>query len=429
MRKKFGTIAIFILTLIPLLRWFFLEPLNYRFFNLVGTLTSLGQIAGILGFALFSINLIISARIKFLERFFYGLNNVYSSHHQIGSIAFSLILFHPLLLLVSYLSVSLKQGMDFLTPFKNIPITYGIFSLLLMVLLMVLTFYVKIKYNRWKFSHKFMVVAFVLALLHAMFISSDISRDYFLRVYLIILAFLGLGAGAYQAFVSKLLNSHVIYNLKHVNILNSQVVELELIPKNRKIKFSPGQFVFIRFLSGSIGSESHPFSISSSNTGDNLQVVIKSLGDFTDKLKNLEPGIPVSIEGPYGKFSHHNIVNKNQVWIAGGVGITPFVSMARSLNEEGYSIDLYYCVNRAEEAVLLNELKELELNKKIRLIPWYSSEKGYLSAEKIAELSPGLENKDILLCGPAPFMFGLKKQLVALNIKSKNIHFENFKLL
>ncbi len=429
MRKKIGILAIIILVLIPFGRWFFIEPLNYRFFNFIATMTSFGQIAGIVGLVLFSINLILSLRVKVIENFVYGLNNVYNFHHKIGAVSFILLLFHPLFLVCSYLSVSLKSAADFFIPFQNIPITYGSISLLLMTVLIALTFYIKLKYNNWKFSHKFMVLVFVFALLHSVYITSDISRDSFLRVYLLGLGVIGLLASFYQAFLSNFINHHAIYNLKSINILNPQVVELELEPRGRKIKFFPGQFIFIRFLAGNIGTEAHPFSISSGMSEENLQVVIKSLGDFTDKLKDLQPGLPVSVEGPYGKFCHLNILNKNQVWIAGGVGVTPFISMARSLSNDSYHIDLYYCVNKPEEAVLLNELKEIELSSKIRVIPWFSNDRGYLNAKTIFELSPGLENKDILLCGPAPFMFGIKKQLLDLNIKRKNIHFENFKLL
>ncbi|MFZ4632223.1 MAG: ferric reductase-like transmembrane domain-containing protein [Patescibacteria group bacterium] len=429
MRKKFGLISILTLVTVPIISWFLMDQLKYRFFGFVGAMTSLGQLAGILGLVLFSLNLILSARLKVIERFFYGLNNIYSYHHKLGAIAFSLILFHPLFLVVSYLSVSLKSAADFFIPFNNIPITYGIFALLLMIVLMALTFYIKLKYNQWKFSHKFMVLVFVFALLHSMFISSDISRDMFLRIYLLGLGFIGLAASFYQAFLKKLINNHKIYNLKNINILNPQVVELELEPRGKVMKFFPGQFVFMRFLSGNIGTEAHPFSISSGPAGDNLKIVIKSLGDFTDQLKNLQPGVAVEIEGPYGKFSHQNILNKNQVWIAGGVGITPFVSMARSLADDGYNIDLYYCTKNLGEAVLLNELKEIETNKKIKLISWYSDEKGYLSAKAISEITTGIDNKDFLICGPLPFMLAMQKQLIDLNIKKKNIHFENFKLL
>jgi len=429
MRKKVGILAILILVFVPLGRWFFIEPLNYRFFNFIATMTSIGQILGIVGLALFSINLILSFRIKIVERFFYGLNNIYSFHHKIGALAFVLLLFHPLFLVFSYLSVSLKSAADFFIPFNNIPVTYGSLALAIMTILIILTFYIKLKYHTWKFSHKFMILAFVFALLHSVYISSDISRDGFLRIYLVTLGLIGFSFGFYQAFLSKLFNFNLIYNLKKINILNQQVVELELEPRNRRLKFCPGQFIFIRFLSGSISTESHPFSISSGSQTDDLKIVVKSLGDFTAKLKDLQPGLPVSIEGPYGKFSHLNILNKNQVWIAGGVGITPFISMARSLTDSSYHIDLYYCTNKPEEAVLMAELKDIEINGKIRVIPWCSSEKGYLSAKIISELSPDLKNKDILLCGPAPLMFGLTEQLLKLNIKRKNIHFENFQLV
>jgi len=103
--------------------------------------------------------------------------------------------------------------------------------------------------------------------------------------------------------------------------------------------------------------------------------------------------------------------------------------MARSLADDSYHVDLYYCTNKPEEAVLMTELKEIENNGKIKIIPWHSSEKGYLNAKIISELSPDLRNKDILLCGPAPLMFSLKDQLLKLGIKRKNIHFENFQLL
>jgi predicted ferric reductase len=429
MKKIIGILAILILTLIPFIAWLLIEPLKYRFLGFIGAMTSLGQITGIIGLTLFSLNLILSARFRFSENFFYGLNKVYNYHHQIGAISFVLLLFHPLFLVVSYLSVSLRSAAEFFIPFRDVPITYGILSLLLMIILMILTFYIKLKYHQWKFSHKFMVLVFVFALFHSMFISSDISRDTFLRIYLLGLGFIGLAVSFYQAFVSKYINTYSIYYLKKINILNPQVIELELETKHKKINFVSGQFVFIRFLSDNIKNESHPFSISSNPNGDNLQIIIKSLGDFTAKLENLEPGLAVEIEGPYGKFSYLNISNKNQIWVAGGVGITPFISMARSLDNNGYNIDLYYAVKNESETVLLNELKELEQNKKIKLIPWYSAEKGYLNAQAISEITTDFKNRDILLCGPAPFMFSIRKQLLELNIKKKNIHFENFKLL
>lgn len=145
-------------------------------------MTSLGQMAGLFGMALYSLNLILASRLKFLDGYFYGLNRVYNYHRAVGSIAFSLLLFHPLFLVFEYSGLSLRSAALFLLPFTGDPaVTYGIISLGLMIILLGLTFYAKIKYQRWKMSHKFMTLVFVFALLHVIFISSDISREMIIK--------------------------------------------------------------------------------------------------------------------------------------------------------------------------------------------------------------------------------------------------------
>jgi len=431
-QKNIAPTTILALAILPIVRWLMIAPISPRFADLGMVTTSLGQIAGILGLTLFSINLIISYRTKFFDKFFYGLNNLYNFHHENGAIAFSLLLFHPLFLAVQYLQISLNNAAKFFLPGQNQAVTFGIISLALMIVLMVLTFYFKIKYNHWKISHKFMVLVFGFALLHAFLISSDISRDNLLRFYILGLAIFGLAAGFYQAFLSKFLNNNSEYKITRLTILNSATVEIELEAKaqNRLLKFTPGQFIFIRFLSPQVSAESHPFSISSAAREKNLKLTIKSLGDFTDKLKNLEIGTRALTQGPFGKFSYGNIANKNQIWIAGGIGITPFLSMARSLTDNDYKIDLYYCTRDRQEAVLLAELQKISsLNQNLKIIPWYSESQGRIAGSNIAELSHGLNDKAILLCGPGPFMTSLGQQFLELGAKNKNIYSEQFKLL
>ena len=94
-RKNIGWLTIIILCLLPVARWFFALPLSVRFFDFSTGLTSLGQIFGLVGMTLFSLNLILSSRLKILDEFFYGLNIVYGHHRVVGTVAFSLLLFHP----------------------------------------------------------------------------------------------------------------------------------------------------------------------------------------------------------------------------------------------------------------------------------------------------------------------------------------------
>jgi predicted ferric reductase len=400
-------------------------PLGIRFFDVSSTFTSLGQIFGLVGMVLFSINLILAGKFRFLDKYFKGLDKVYANHSKLGSIAFSMILFHPLFLVVKFLMISTQEAAMFFVPFISPSVTFGIISLALMILLMSLTFYIKLKYNVWKFSHKFMVLAFVFGIIHTFIISSDVSRNNFLRYYILILAILGLVISVRQAFFNKTVKKFN-YKVKNIKSLNPNVLEIEMEPIGEKILFKPGQFAFFSFKSEQVSDESHPFSIASSILDNNLRITIKNLGDYTSTLINLKINDGVLIDGPYGDFSYKKINNINQIWIAGGIGITPFLSMARSL-ERNYHVDMYYSVKENNEAVYLDDFGIIGgqiPNFKFKL--WSANEKGYLNADAILNLSKDLASKDIFLCGPPVFMESLKKQFVLLGVDIKKIHYENF---
>ena len=398
-KKNLPVIVIVILALIPIVEWFLMEPMSFRFFNLNSITTSLGQITGLLGMILFSLNLILSNRSRFFDRIFGGLHHFYNYHKQLGMISFSMILFHPLLLMVKYLATSVHSAALFLLPGQSFPITAGIIALLIMIILLVITIYTKIKYHIWRFSHKFMVVVFMFAIIHTILISSDVSNDMFLRYYILTFAFVGLALGAYRSFF-------------------------------RKMEFRSGQFIFIRFVGVGISSEPHPFSIASFTGDDNLKIVIKSLGDYTSTINRLTPGMLAKVEGPFGSFYENDNSIRKEIWIAGGVGITPFLSMARSIGNINHNIDLYYCLKNPSEAVLLKELNAISLsNSKFRVLPWYSETQGFINGDIIEKGSNGLQNTDIYICGPLPFMRILQSQFINKGVDKNNIHFEEFNFL
>lgn len=427
LRKSAGWLAVIVLAFFPVIRWAIISPLSYRFLNLAETMTSFGQIAGLLGMSLFSVNLILSSRLKFLDKYFYGLDKVYNQHHIIGAISFCLLLFHPLFLVVQYAQFSLRSAALFFLPLSSQAVNFGIYSLFLMIVLMIFTFYIKLKYQQWKFFHKFMVVTFMFSVVHVFFVSSDISRDNILRIYVLGLAVIGLVAGFWRAFLIKKINNNFEYEIVRVAMLKPDVVEIEMAPKGKAMEFEAGQFVFMSFSSKAVEPEAHPFSISSAPEENNLRVTVKALGDFTGEMKNLKIGDKVSVEGPFGKFSYQEVSDKNQIWIAGGVGITPFLSMAKSLKGNNYKIDLYYSVKSKEEIIAKEELEDIALSRKnFRVIFWCVDEKGYLSASEISKISGDLENKDIFLCGPPAFMESLRGQFINLKADKDRIHWEKF---
>ena len=428
--KRYTIIVLVIVCVVPVLRWFFLEPVSLRFANLNATTTSLGQITGLLGMTLFAVNLILSNRSVFFDKIFSGLHRFYNIHRWIGALSFSLLLFHPLFLVFKYIWVSLRSAALFLLPVGSTALNAGIISLALMIILLVFTLFLKIKYNIWRISHKIMIVVFIFAMVHVFLIPSDISRDIFIRYYVLILSILGLVSGVYYSFFRIYFNRDYRYSVGHVNFLSDKIAELELVPTDKRMIFKPGQFVYVRFVDSGMSSEPHPFSISSPSRNKKIKIAIKSLGDFTNEIDKIEPGNTIILEGPFGSFFDFRKLDKDEIWIAGGVGITPFLSMARSLSLSNRKIVLYYCVSDWSELVFLDELQKIMLaNKNFSVIPWVSKKQGRISARATMSDSGQLINKDIFICGPSNFMQSLIKQFISIGVNKKHIHFEEFNML
>jgi predicted ferric reductase len=424
--SNLGLIVSIILTTIPLFIWYYLDPIATRISSSYMIFTSLGQIFGLGGMVLFALSLIYSARFKFLEKYFGGINVLYKYHHQLGGIAFIFLMLHPLFLAATYAFSSIKSAALFLLPGNDFSINLGILSLMLLMLLLILTFFLKLRYQFWHFTHKFLGLAFFLGGMHAFFVKSDISRDPTLKIYMLIIILSALFCFLYKTVFGRFLIKKLPYAVKEIKPLNSQVYEIVCEPINEKIDFRPGQFVFIGFEDSPLGNEAHPFSISSSPEEQDLRLAIKALGDYTSRLNALTPGTIAKIEGPFGQFSYINAKFKKQIWIAGGIGITPFISMAKSLPDD-YEIDLYYTVNEQSEAVYLRDLIDIAAKKPhLLIIPHYSKTQTRLTAEQILEKSRDIFHKDIFLCGPPSMMDGLKKQFVEMRVLQNNIHSEEF---
>jgi predicted ferric reductase len=151
------------------------------------------------------------------------------------------------------------------------------------------------------------------------------------------------------------------------------------------------------------------------------------LGQYTAQLQNLKIGAEARIEGPFGVFSYLKSKNKEQVWIAGGIGITPFLSMAKSLIDKSYKIDLYYCVNTKSEMVFLEEFKKISFqNENFKIIPVCSDVDGRINIKIINKFSGNILKKDFFLCGPGAMMQGTRSILLENNVLSGNIHSEEF---
>lgn len=433
MKKYLGVITIILLVLISLFIWYFNASNLPLWTNISIILRTLGRMTGIVGMVLFAINMILSARVKFLEPYFQGLPNLYNKHHLIGAIAFGLILFHPLFLGAQFLSVSIVVAAQFFIPnSKNLPLLGGIIALGIMIISLFITFYIRVTYQRWRFSHQFLGLAFIIASLHMFFIPSDVSNYSSLFWYMLVLVILGVSAFLYRSLFGRFFVKKYSYIVKNVTNKNNSITEIILSPVGQPMPYKAGQFAFVSFRAKNFSSEPHPFSIISKEGDTEIGFAIKKLGDYTNFLNQIPIESSVLLEGAYGEFSQMaKNKNNDQIWISGGIGVTPFISMARSLAiNETKHIDLYYCVQSQEEAVYLDIFEEIAKERNtFRVISSYSKEQGYLTAQKIEELSGNLTNKEIYICGPVPMMQILRHQLITIGIPNNQIHSEEFNLL
>jgi len=430
-KTAIGLLFLFIIPAITILLWSLSYPLSYRFSNTVSTLISLGQITGLTGVSLFSLTMLLNTRLPVLENIFGGLNKVFPVHHWSGRITFLLLLCHPLLLAGQNLSQSFKDFLLFFIPGNILAVNYGIFALLLLFILMLFTMYIKLAYHGWKFLHRFMGVPYALAAIHVLTISSDVARNQPLKIYIICLLTIGFGAYLYRTVLGRYLVKRYPYKLSEIKWHSPSLVNLTFTPVKNQLKFTPGQFVFVHFTNSKIGKEQHPFSITSSPQDSRLSVAVKVLGDYTEALKLIKKGDLALIEGPYGKFGQSDDMQRDQIWIAGGIGITPFISITKSLSgNTNRKTHLYYVVKNHDDAIFSDDLQKIE-NKlpNFTFTLWYSRIKGRLDAATVNKLSGNLVDKEILISGPVGMIKSMRQQFIDLGISPKQIYSEEFQLV
>lgn len=428
-----GLIVVILLVLFPILPWLFMKPLELRFGSGAAIATSIGQLSALLGLAMFSISLILIARLPFLEKYFGGLDRIWQTHRHLGMLGFLLMLVHPLALAIRLVPVSVAEAALFLVPsFADMARTLGIVALLLMMGIIGATLFAHWRYQILLKTHRFLGLAFMFGVLHAFLIPSDISGNTVLAVYCGVLSFAGITAYLYRTVFARVVPKHS-YTIIAVKKLHSTLTEVTLRPTEKPLTFKPGQFVFVSFADPALSKEVHPFSISSAPHEQDLRLTIKALGDWTAAVCDLGVGSKALIEGPFGGFTSEQAVTNKEVWVAGGIGITPFLSRARALAEgkDGQKmIDLYYTTNTRDELVFERELSELAMNfKNFRFFPHVSKEQGYLSASTIRQQSGQLTDRDVYVCGPAGMMKSIITQCKEAGVASSQIHAEEFAML
>ena len=339
-----------------------------------------------------------------------------------------------------------------MTPRSGLTIFSGFVALTLMGIALVLTLFVRLGQEVFVYVQRTFGFVFLLASYHVFTTQNGAKAlSPALNWYTVALAIAGVVAFAYRSLFHNVLVHRTHYTVDAANRLDEFVTEIVLEPRSKRLAYRPGQFVFVNFRSqemraqqraidislerqvfsiraGEIGNQFHPFSITSAPDEENLRITVKAVGDYTSALRRLEPGAEAIVEGPFGSFSNEGLRQPRQIWVAGGIGVTPFLSMARSQAETaGVPVRFYYCVERLAEAHFLDEFDAIAARRKgfeLTVVPRDTD--GFLSAERLAAENPGLAEADVLICGPPAMIVSLRTQLVAQRLDEGQIHAEEF---
>jgi predicted ferric reductase len=284
-------------------------------------------------------------------------------------------------------------------------------------------------YEGWKNIKQYIGIFFIIAFIHSLTIGNPLHA---LTAITWVQLFFIFGALSYlyTELFGRFFKKYLPYQVVAVKHPNASTTEVTMRAKKTPIKRQhAGQFLFVRFPNDKVLNESHPFTISSAPQEDVLRLTIKASGDFTrELLSRLKEGTDAIIEGAHGMFDYKTGAAK-QIWIAGGIGLTPFLSFIRDMNENlAHDVDFYYTVRHPEEALFRDEItaaaeKNPRLNARIRC----SATDGSLTVEDIVKNTSGnLNERDIYLCGPLPMIQAFEKKFVALGVPQNNIHYEEF---
>jgi predicted ferric reductase len=366
-----------------------------------------------------SVNLVLSTRSPVLERLLRGLDKLFVTHRTIG------------------LSVALLVGTHYLVVPKSVgwvtskPFGYTTLALVLTVVFVASAprfpwrRLVPLAYQTWKSSHRLNGVLVALAVTHSLYAHTYVKTNPGLAVYVYGIAALGLCAWLYREFAFRRFGPFRAFTVERSGAIGDDVTEVMLASSCGAVARKSGQFAFVSFAGGP-SREQHPFTMSS-GAGSDIRFSIKASGDFTKALQSgVAVGSAVTIEGPYGAFDYR-LGLPRQLWLAGGIGITPFLSMAADLDEET-AVTLVWSVHDRGEAVYEPELVRLcEEKANLRFSVHSTSSEGHLD---VATLTSGIDRRahSYFICGPVPMRQALVRQLRSLGVSRDQVHFEEFRL-
>jgi predicted ferric reductase len=394
---------------------------------------------GFIGLMVMALQFGLVARLQRVTAPF-GMDALLQYHRQIGFAALAMVVAHPIILFVDDPDkLALLDWPD--APNRARFAVSALVALALLIATSVWRKQLRLSYEAWQALHGVLSVAVVaLSLLHM--VGVDYYLDHpFQRALWIAVGGVVVGLIAWRHVARPIAYRRRPWVVDETRAERGDAWTLSMRPDGHDgMSFRPGQFGWVMVGGSPFALGQHPFSFSSSaERSDRVEMTIKARGDFTRTIAQVEPGTRCYIDGPYGLFTPDLHEGPGFVLIGGGVGITPLMSMLRTMadREDVRPCVLFYGSADYESATFRDELDELSKRLALTVVhvierphDGWDGEVGFIHAALVRRHLPGrFERYRYFVCGPIPMMDAMERVLHEVGVPGEHVHTERFDMV
>lgn len=391
---------------------------------------------GFLGLALFGLQFIFSGRFSNIAPTF-GMDNILHFHMAMGIVAVVFLLAHPVILILANpeFNVYFDPRVNSL---RAIALSFASISMLAIITTSLWRKIFKLNYEKWRLIHGILALSLVfIGVVHAIQVGHYLDTLWKKGLLALLM-----GVTMYLVIYTRIVRPWKMkkkpYKIVEVKEERNNCWTMSVEPVGHKRKqFSAGQFFWISINETPFTLQQNPFSVASGERNNKLSFTAKEEGDFTSKWENFKPGIKAFLEGPFGSFTA--VAGKHFFLVMGGIGITPAMSMLRTMREtnDPRKAVLIYANNDWENVTFREELEEMKNQIDLEIIHvllepplGWEGEEGMIDQELLERYMPENSNDFMYyICGPEPFMDISEIGLKNLGVNWSHIYTERFEIV
>jgi predicted ferric reductase len=423
-----------------------------RLTDLVPGLESLGLLTGLLSADLMLLQVVLLARIPWVERA-WGHDVLVRRHGWLGFASFALMLAHVLAFTAERLLRDDSASWGplwalFVSASWMLWASVGTLLVVGVTLTSVRAVRRRLRYESWHLLHLYGYLGVGLALPHQILdgadFSSDLARRYWWSVW-------GLAVAAVLVFrIGLPLWRSTTCRLRVASVTGEGGGVVSVVVEGRalhRLGTRSGQFFVWRFLDGPGWTRGHPYTISAAPTDAHLRITVQAAGDGGARAARLVPGTRVLVEGPYGTMTAERRRHPGLLAMAAGVGITPIRALLEDTAYAPGEAVLVYRYSSPEHEIFAAEIAALAQRRGVRVayLPgsrrtdgsWRASghgdstgddkdDDGTDDAQALRRLVPDLVERDIFVCGPPTWTRAVRRAARTVGAAREQIHTEDF---